>query len=84
MKTVIRLGIGVLTRNDVDHSYWAEAVQDGDRHYYRVNGITVDITEDQYRKVVKNPYLYYFSTALELHKRIERAKEGMPETAENC
>jgi hypothetical protein len=34
--------------------------------------------------VVINPYLYYFSTALKLHKRIERAKNLVSDGAPNC
>lgn len=59
-----------------ENNYWAEVIKDGDKFYYRVNGTTVEITEDQFRKVVINPSLYYFSTALKLYLRIKRAKEG--------
>jgi len=63
---------------DDKHHYWAEAIKDGDKFYYRVNGITVEISEDELRKVINNPYLYYFTTALKLHKRIEGQRWGVP------
>jgi pullulanase/glycogen debranching enzyme len=59
---------------DDAHHYWAEAIEDGDKFYYRVNDTTVEITRYEFSKVVINPWLHYFSTALKLHKRIERAK----------
>jgi len=58
-----------------ENNYWAEAIADGDKFCYRVNGTTVEITEDEFCKVIGNPILYYFSTALKLHFRIKRAKE---------
>lgn len=59
---------------DDDNNYWAEAVEDEDRFYYRAKGITIEIEEYEFRQVIENPSLYYFSTALKLHFRIERAK----------
>lgn len=59
---------------DDDDNYWAEAIEDGDRFYYRAKDITIEIEEYEFRRVVENPSLYYFSTALKLHFRIERAK----------
>lgn len=58
------------------NNYRAEAIEDGDKFNYRVEGTTVGITEDEASKVIMNPSLYYFSTALKLHLRIKRAKEG--------
>jgi hypothetical protein len=60
-----------------ENNYWAGAIEDGDKFYYRVNGTTVEITKDQFCKVVINPSLYYFSTAMKLHFKIKRAKEGI-------
>lgn len=56
-----------------ENNYWAEAIEDGDKFCYRVDGVTVEITEDELFKVVINPSLYYFSTALKLHIRIKQA-----------
>ena len=52
--------------------YWAENYEDADHHYYRARGVTLRITREQFHKVVNNPHLYYFSTALKLHLQIER------------
>lgn len=61
---------------DDENNYWAEAIEDGDKFNYRVNGITVSITDDEFRMVVSNPYLYYFSTALKLHIRINQKRQS--------
>lgn len=57
------------------NNYWAEAIEDGDKFYYRVDGITIEIPEGQFCEVVINPSLYYFSTALKLHCRIQQASK---------
>jgi hypothetical protein len=59
-----------------DNNYWAEAIEDGDKFYYRSKGSTIEIAEDEFRQVVWNPSLYYFSIALKLHCRIEQAVAG--------
>lgn len=65
-----------LTLPDDEYNYWAEAIEAGDKFYYRVNGITVAITEHEFRMVVGNPTLFYVSNALKLHYRIKtKAKE---------
>ena len=56
------------------HHYLAEAIAHEGRHYYRVDGITVELNLYEYQRVIKNPTLYYFSSALKLHHRIKRAK----------
>lgn len=61
--------------SDDENNYWAEAIQDGGKCYYRVGSTMVEIDEDQYRHVIGNPFLYYFSTALKLHCEVKRAKE---------
>lgn len=59
---------------DDDNNYWAEAIEDGGKFYYRAKGVTIEIGEPEFRKVIETPSLYYFSTALKLHFRIERAR----------
>lgn len=61
---------------DNEYNYWAEVIEHGDKFYYRVNGATVEITAAEFGKVIVNPRLYYFSTALKLHFRIKRVTEG--------
>ena len=61
---------------DDDGNYWSEAIEVGDKFFYRAKGTTVEISEYEFRRVVGNPSLYYFSTALKLHYRIKTALEG--------
>ena len=48
-------------------------------HFYRVGDIVVPATEYEYRMVIANPNMYYFSSALKLHCRIQRKRDGVPE-----
>jgi len=57
-----------------EYHYKAEAITHEGRHYYRVDGITVELGQHEYQRVIANPRLYYFSAALKLHHRIKRAK----------
>lgn len=53
-----------------DFRYFSEAIADNNgRFYYRIGDKRIRIKEDEYRRVISNPYLYYFSTALKLHFR---------------
>ena len=45
------------------------------------NAPILEISEDQSCGVVTTPYLYYFSTAVKLHKRIERVERGLTDYA---
>lgn len=65
---------------DDENNYWADAIEVGSRFYYRAQGVTVDIAEWEFHKVVSNPNLYYFSTALRLDRRIRQVKKGEPIT----
>lgn len=62
-------------RPDDENNYWAEAIEDGEKFSYRVNGTTIEITEYEFGMVVSNPSLYYFSTALKLHYRIKKKRQ---------
>ena len=64
---------------DDENNYWAEAIRIGDSYFYRVGDIVVPATEYEYRKVIANPNMYYFSSALKLHCRIQRKRDGLPE-----
>lgn len=63
---------------DDENNYWAEAIKLNDSFFYRIGETVVPATEYEYRMVIANPNLYYFSSALKLHVRIERAREGLP------
>jgi hypothetical protein len=47
-----------------------EVFKDGDKFYYRGDNTTIEITEEEFHKVKVNPSLYYFSTALKLHLKV--------------
>ena len=63
--------LGPPPRPDNEHNYWAEVIEYRGEFYYLAKGLIVEITEIECRRVVGNPVLYYFSTALKLHLRIE-------------
>lgn len=65
---------------DDDSNYWAEIIEDGDRHFYRVGDTTVEISKLEYERVLSNPNLYYFSRALKVHYRLTRATDGIVES----
>ena len=52
--------------------YFSEATKDNGRYYYRIGDATIEITQFEFNRVVRNPRLYYFSTALWLHLRIQK------------
>lgn len=55
-------------------NYFAEAIEENGQYFYRVDAITISVDKYEYEAVISNPYLYYFSTALRLHNRIQREK----------
>ena len=63
---------------DDKDNYWAEAIKLGENYFYRIGETVVPVTEYEYRMVIANPNLYYFSSALKLHHRVERARQGLP------
>lgn len=59
---------------DEEIRYSALAIEYENRYYYKVEYWTIEITKLEYGKIVDNPYLYYFSTALKLHFLIQKRK----------
>lgn len=57
--------------------YTAEAIKNDGRYYYSVGGVTIEISELEFNRVVINPKLYYFSTALWLHLQIQGKKKEL-------
>lgn len=53
-------------------SYWAEVIRAEEQFFYRIGNTLIDISKDEYCRVIENPNLYYFFTALYLHQRIGR------------
>ena len=58
-----------------ENTYYAEAIEYQGEYFYRVDGVTVKAELYEYERVITNPKLYYFSSALKLHHRIRKAKE---------
>ena len=58
-----------------ENNYFAEAIEHGGKYFYRVDGVTVEAEQYEYERVIVNPRLYYFSSALKLHHRIKKARE---------
>jgi len=56
-------------------AYRSEAIQEGGKYFYRIEGTTVEARPCEYERVIANPNLYYFSSALKLHYRVIKAKE---------
>ena len=56
-----------------EYDYPAMIIRDTGRILYYARGAIVPITEYEAQQVVRNPLMYYFSTALKLHGRIQRA-----------
>ena len=61
-----------VTLVDGRFKYYAEAIERGGRYCYRVGGTTIEVTKKEYDRLIANPRLHYFSTALKLHKLIEK------------
>ena len=89
---IIQIKIGLADFNNIDipfafvkddHNYFAEAIEDGGKYYYRIDGFTIEIEKWEYERVLGNPRLYYFSTAAKLHHRIRHARRTATPKAEH-
>jgi hypothetical protein len=58
-----------------ENDYQAVIIRERGRILYQARGVIVPITEYEAQQVVRNPFMYYFSTALKLHFRIQRAMQ---------
>ena len=54
-----------------EYEYVGIAIEDRGSHYYWARGVSLTISKWEYEYIKANPKLYYFSTALKLHFRIE-------------
>lgn len=57
--------------------YFATVIEDKGRYYYQVGIEILEITRLEYIKVIDNPYLYYFSTALKMHLIIQKNRNTL-------
>lgn len=55
-----------------EYQYVGIAIEERGKHYYWARGVSIEITDWEYANIKLNPKLFYFSTALKLHHRIER------------
>jgi hypothetical protein len=69
---VIRLKIGLWGSGNSNYKYLAEVIKDRGKYHYRVGEKEIEITQLEYNSIIKNPHLYYFSTALKLHFLINK------------
>ena len=53
-----------------EYRYTGIAIEDGGKYYYWAKGVSLEIKDWEYANIKLNPKLYYFSTALKLHHRI--------------
>ena len=54
--------------------YVVDLIDDEGSYFYRSDGTTIEITKYEYANILVNPRLYYFSSALKLQCRAQRAK----------
>lgn len=59
-----------------EYRYTGIAIEDGGKYYYWAKGVSLEIKDWEYANIKLNPKLYYFSTALKLHHRIDRALDA--------
>lgn len=59
-------------RKSSDYEYIGIAIEDEGSYYYWAKGVSLKINKHEYEYIKANPKLYYFSTALKLHFRVER------------
>lgn len=55
-----------------EYEYIGIVMEDQGSHYYWAKGISLRINKQEYHFIKANPKLYYFSTALKLHLKIDR------------
>jgi len=66
--------VNVTYLNDSKVHHAAQLIKNVGRYYYREGGKTMEIEAWEYDRVFANPRLYYFSTALKLHKALHWPK----------
>jgi hypothetical protein len=69
---ITTVNITYLGDNKFHHT--AQLIKNFGRYYYRERNKTMEIEAWEYDRVLANPRLYYFSTALKLHKELHWQK----------
>lgn len=55
--------------------YEAEAIKYKNKYFYRAGKIILKIKNWEHARIIRNPRLYYFSTALRLHEDVQRIQK---------
>jgi len=63
-------------QKSTEYEYFGIAIEDAGSYYYWAQGVSLKISEREYELIKANPKLYYFSTALKLHLRIQKIKKA--------
>ena len=63
------------TEQNEKYNYIGISIEDQGQCYYYAKGIAIPITAREQSYIRTNPKLYYFSTALKLHHRIQRLRD---------
>ncbi len=70
------VGVGTKRPEKCDEfNYIGISIEERHGHYYYAKGIAIPITAREQSYIRTNPKLYYFSTALKLHHRIQRLRD---------
>lgn len=81
-ESIIKNGILILRDKCIPQTFYidqnhyvASVINHQGKHFYQVDGVTVEAESYECERAIENPQLYYFSSALKLHFRICKAKE---------
>jgi len=55
-----------------ENQYIGIAIEERSKYYFWAKGVSIEIAQWEYEQIKKNPKLYYFSTMLKLHFRIQK------------
>lgn len=75
----LAIDISKLTIEGKIESYPALAIRIDQRYFYKARSILIEIAKAEHLGLIRNPQLYYFSTALKLHQRIEPLRVDVKE-----
>lgn len=60
-------------REKTEFNYTGIAIEDDGRFYYWAKGVSIELTQYEYECLKTNPKIYYFSSALKIHLKIQKA-----------
>lgn len=56
-----------------EFDYTGIAIEDAGRYYYWAKGVSIELSQYEYQCIKTNPKIYYFSSSLKIHLRIQKA-----------